>query len=295
MTNYMYEYYYTTPTGKEQLCSFLLIRHFFWIIFGMITKTNNRKEDEMKKISKILLLFVMTITLCSTLNANAATSKTVNNEAELKEALNNSNISTIILGSNIETTEKINIMRDVTIDGNNKTIRYIGKFGASQSNDNTVWGGIYVLQIYKCNVTLKDIKLTGGNAGLLINGGHATFEGRIDVSGNGFGGIELGKGSGVTSSPTLTITDNAEIINTTESADKPTLWVPSDTNGAVIEIGNTEFELNAGVELSLDEINELEESIENPETGDSLILNIIFLSIFVILSSYAFKKILNKE
>ena len=60
----------------------------------------------MKKISKILLLFVMTITLCSTLNANAATSKTVNNEAELKEALNNSNISTIILGSDIETTEK---------------------------------------------------------------------------------------------------------------------------------------------------------------------------------------------
>ena len=249
----------------------------------------------MKKLKKILLLFVMTITLCSTLNANAATSKTVNNEAELKEALNNSNISTIILGSDIETTEKINIMRDITIDGNNKTIRYIGKFGASQSNDNTVWGGIYVLQIYKCNVTLKDIKLTGGNAGLLINGGHATFEGRIDVSGNGFGGIELGKGSGVTSSPTLTITDNAEIINTTESADKPTLWVPSDTNGAVIEIGNTEFELNAGVELSLDEINELEESIENPETGDSLILNIICLSIFVILSSYTFKKILNKE
>lgn len=248
-----------------------------------------------KNFSKFLLLIILTIALIPALNVNAATSKTVNNEAELKEALNDSNISTIILGSNIETTEKINIMRDVTIDGNNKTIRYIGKFGASQSNDNTVWGGIYVLQIYKCNVTLKDIKLTGGNAGLLINGGHATFEGRIDVSGNGFGGIELGKGSGVTSSPTLTITDNAEIINTTESTDKPTLWVPSDTNGAVIEIGNTEFELNAGVELSLDEINELEESIENPETGDSLILNIIFLSIFVILSSYAFKKILNKE
>ena len=248
-----------------------------------------------KNFSKFLLLIILTIALIPALNVNAATSKTVNNEAELKEALNDSNISTIILGSNIETTEKINIMRDVTIDGNNKTIRYIGKFGASQSNDNTVWGGIYVLQIYKCNVTLKDIKLTGGNAGLLINGGHATCEGRIDVSGNGFGGIELGKGSGVTSSPTLTITDNAEIINTTESTDKPTLWVPSDTNGAVIEIGNTEFELNAGVELSLDEINELEESIENPETGDSLILNIIFLSIFVILSSYAFKKILNKE
>ena len=249
----------------------------------------------MKKISKILLLFVLTITLSTTLNVKAATSKTVNNQAELKEALNDSNISTIILGSDIETTEKINIMRDVTIDGNNKTIKYVGKFGSSSSSDNTVWGGIYVLQIYKTNVTLKNIKLTGGNAGLLINGGHATFVGKIDVSGNGFGGIELGKGSGVTEAPALTITDNAEIINTTESADKPTIWVPADTDGAVIEIGNTEFELNSGEELTLDEINELEESIENPETNDSLLLNIFFLSIFVILSSYAFNKILNKE
>ena len=81
----------------------------------------------MKKISKILLLFVLTITLSTTLSVNAATSKTVNNQAELKEALNDSNISTIILGSDIETTEKINIMRDVTIDGNNKTIKYVGK------------------------------------------------------------------------------------------------------------------------------------------------------------------------
>lgn len=248
----------------------------------------------MKKVSKILLLFVLTITLGNTLSVKATTSKTVNSEAELKEALNNSNVSTIILGSNIETTEKINIMRDITIDGNNKTIKYVGKFGSSNSSDNTVWGGIYVLQIYKSNVTLKNIKLTGGNAGLLINGGHATFIGRIDVSGNGFGGIELGKGNGVTTTPTLTITDNAEIINSSESADKPTLWVPDDTTGAIIEIGNTEFELNPGEELSLDEINELEESIENPETNDSILLNIFFLSIFVILSTYAFNKILNK-
>lgn len=248
----------------------------------------------MKKVSKILLLFVLTITLGTTLSVKAATSKTVNSEVELKEALNNSNVSTIILGSNIETTEKINIMRNITIDGNNKTIKYVGKFGSSNSSDNTVWGGIYVLQIYKSNVTLKNIKLTGGNAGLLINGGHATFVGRIDVSGNGFGGIELGKGNGVTTTPTLTITDNAEIINSSESADKPTLWVPDDTTGAIIEIGNTEFELNPGEKLSLDEINELEESIENPETNDSILLNIFFLSIFVILSTYAFNKILNK-
>ena len=250
----------------------------------------------MKKIlPKVLLILILAITIIPTLTVKAATSKTVNNQAEFKEALNDSNISTIILGKDIETTEKINITRPVTIDGNNKTMKYVGTFSSSNSSDNTVWGGIYVLQVYKTNATLKNIKLTGGNAGLLINGGHVTFEGTIDVSGNGFGGIELGKGSGVTTTPKLTISENAQIINTTESKDKPTLWVPEDTNGAIIEIGNTEFELTSKEELSIDEINALEESIENPETNDSLLLNIFFLAVFVILASYSFNKILTKE
>lgn len=248
-----------------------------------------------KNITKVLLLLILTITLSTTLNVNAASSKTINNQAELKEALNDNNISTIILGSNIETTEKINITRPVTIDGNNHTIKYVETFGSSNSSDNTVWGGIYVLQVYKTNATIKNIKLTGGNAGLLINGGHVTFEGTIDVSGNGFGGIELGKGNNVNTSPHLTLGPNSQIINTTETADTPTLWVPSDTNDAILEIGNTRFDLEAGEELSIKEINELEESLENPETSDSLILNIMSLSLFVILASYAFNKILNKD
>ena len=64
-----------------------------------------------KKIAKLLFALILTITLSITFSVNAATSKTVNNQSELKEALNDSSISTIILGSDIETTEKINIMR----------------------------------------------------------------------------------------------------------------------------------------------------------------------------------------
>lgn len=248
-----------------------------------------------KNLSKFLLLIILTIILAPTINVKAATNKTVNSQKELIDALNDSSISTITLGSDIETTEKINIMRDVIIDGNNKTIKYVGTFGQSSSKDNTVWGGIYVLQVYKSNVTLKNIKLTGGNAGLLINGGHAVFDGKIDVSGNGFGGIELGKGQGVATSPSLTVNNNAEIINTTESPDKPTLWVSKDVTGASITVGNTKFNLNSGEELSLDEINQLEESINNPETSDSLLLNIFFLTIFTILSSYTLTKVLKKE
>ncbi len=248
-----------------------------------------------KNLKKIFFIFVLTISLCSTLSVNAKTSKTVNSQSELKDALSNNEITTIILGKDIETTEKINITRPVTIDGANHTIKYVGKFGSSGSTSNTVWGGIYVLQVYKTNVTIKNIKLTGGNAALLVNGGILTLDGKIDVSGNGFGGIELGKGSNVNTAPQLILTNNAEIINTTETPDKPTLWVPSDTEGATIEIGNTKYEIASGDELSLDEINELDENIENPETSDPLILNVLFLSLFVILSFTAFDKILDKK
>ena len=248
-----------------------------------------------KKIAKLLFALILTITLSITFSVNAATSKTVNNQSELKAALNDSSISTIILGSDIETTEKINIMRPVTIDGANHTIKYVGTFGSSNSNSNTVWGGIYVLQVYKTEATIKDIKLTGGNAALLINGSTVTLEGKIDVSGNGFGGIELGKGSNVDTAPYLILADNSEIINTTETSDKPTIWVPADTDGAMIEIDGIRFDLEKGEELTLQEINDLANSVENPETNDPIILHITFLILTVILSSYAIKKFTSKE
>jgi hypothetical protein len=78
----------------------------------------------------------------------------------------------------------------VTINGNNKTITFTG--------DETGWQGNYVLHVYNTTgVTIKDIKLTGGDAALLVNGSEVTLTGAIDVSGNEFGGIESSKGVGV--------------------------------------------------------------------------------------------------
>ena len=249
----------------------------------------------MTKINKIFLALIFAITICPSFNVLASGSKTVNSESELKEALNDDSISTIVLGSDIETTEKINIMRPVTIDGANHTIKYIGTFGSSNSSSNTVWGGIYILQVYKTTATIKNIKLTGGNAALLVNGSTVTLEGTIDVSGNGFGGIELGKGSDVNTAPHLILSNNSEIINTTETANSPTLWVPSDTTGAILEIDNTIFNLEAADELTLMEINELAASILNPETSDPIILDIFFLSLTLILSGYVLNKILRRN
>ena len=220
----------------------------------------------MKKLFSFMLglfLFMPFITV------NAESIK-VNDEDELKAAISNEEIDTIIIEKDIDTTSKITITRPVYIEGNNHTLRYTGTFGAENSKDNTVWGGIYVLQVYKTNATIKDIKLTGANAALLVNGGNVTFEGTIDVSGNGFGGIELGQGKGVTEIPKLALGNDAEIKNSTEKDNAPTLWVPDDTVKGVLEINGVSKDIATGDELSLTEVTELFD-IDSPSTNDNII------------------------
>ena len=237
---------------------------------------------------KNICLFILLLTCFMITNVDAL-SKTVKNQEELKNALNNKDIDTIILDSDINTTEKINITRPIYLDGKNHTIKYVGKFG--ESDDFTVWAGIYVLQVYKTTATIKDIKLTGGNAGLLINGSVVKLEGIIDVSGNGFGGIELGKGANVDEAPRVDLDSSTELKNSNESKDKPTLWVPDDTTGAVMSIDGVKKDLTAGEELSLNEIDELFEVKVNPETNDSLIFSLLLGISLIVLINIKFKKI----
>lgn len=149
------------------------------------------------------------------LGVNAET-KTVSTEAELKNALADSNVTEITLGADIETQGKVNINRDVTIDGKGHNITYTGKFYNTANpdgiDDNTVWsskstdgtkGAVYVLQVYQSKVTIKDITLAGGNRGLAVNGGYATLEGVVNFKDNGFQDIELSLGANVTENPTL--------------------------------------------------------------------------------------------
>lgn len=221
-------------------------------------------------MKKIWMSIVLTVLILPIAHVKAAPI-TVNNETDLKNALKDKSVETIILGSDIETTEKINILRPVTLDGNGKTMKYVGTFGSSHSTDSTVWGGIYVLQVYKTNATIKNIKLTGGNAGLLINGSHVSIQGTLDVSGNGFGGIELGQGADVTDLPVIKMEENAKLLNSTESSTRPTLWVPNDSKGAIMEIGGTSHSLQTGQELSLGEVYAMMPT-ENPKTGDGILL-----------------------
>ena len=220
----------------------------------------------MKKTMAVFttFLFLLLIVPFTTVFAE---SRTVTDQDTLKAALGDSEVDTILLGDDINTTEKINIIRPVKIDGNGHTIRYIGKFGDEQSTSNKVWGGIYVLQVYRTNATIKDIKLMGGNAALLVNGGSVKLEGTIDVSENGFGGIELGQGKGVEETVKLELDKDTNIVNRTEDKERPTLWVPDDSQAATLVMDGKTETISTGKELTLTQVEEMFGIQDSPETS----------------------------
>ena len=205
----------------------------------------------MKKLKIFLGLFVCAFMLVPFMGVRAEDVVEVGNAEDLYAALDGENaasVSSVKLTADIETTHKINVTTDKVIDGNGHKITYVGKF-KDGGNDNTVWGsnaeypyngGVYVIQAYDANVTIKNITLTGGNVGLGINGANVTLEGNINVSGNGFGGIELTKGA----SPTLSVPslkmNNVSLVNTSETDAKPTLYTDSLTTEEV-ESMNIEY------------------------------------------------------
>lgn len=242
-----------------------------------------------KKRWIFLFTYFLTLLLICTIKASAQTQSIVHDQDELLEALDNKEVTTIILGNDINTTQKINITRTVTIDGDNHTMKYVGTFGDEKSTDNKVWGGIYLLQIYKTIATVKDIKLTGGNAAILVNGGTVKLLGNVDISGNGFGGIELSQGKNVTNQSRLVLDDDTNIVNTTESNDAPSLWIPSDSKDAIIEIDGTLKLVKSGEELSLENIEDLF-TTENPETSDPIYIPILLSCLGIISCGLYYKK-----
>lgn len=177
----------------------------------------------------------------------------VKDETEFRAAMNNAEVKTIELTTDITIENKLNITKDKTIIGNNHSITYVGKF--KNDGDKYTWGsvategefkgGVYVIQAYTSNVTLRDITLKGANVGLGVNGANVTLEGTINVTGNGFGGIEVTKGQNVQVLPSLTI--NGTIVNEDEVAARPTLW----TDGITAEEAEDVAIKYQGVELAV--------------------------------------------
>ena len=94
------------------------------------------------------------------------------------------------------------------------------------------WNSTYGVQCYNGTYTLSNVKASGGNAGILVNGAIVTLGENIDVSGNHFGGIEVSKGK-AEGLPDAKLTITAPITNTTEAYGQPTVWI--DGEGATVE------------------------------------------------------------
>lgn len=141
---------------------------------------------------------------------------TVTSQTELENALANSDIATINLANDIEVNKSIIISRSVVINGNNNTM----------SMSNVTSGNNQVLKTYsgleEINVELKNIKLTGANAALIVLDNSKVTAINVDVSGNAWGGIEVKNVA--TSSLVAT-----NIANTTEEEGHATIWVDEAT------------------------------------------------------------------
>lgn len=146
--------------------------------------------------------------------------------------------------SNISTAAAVNVTRAVTLDGKGHKLTFsnTGKTsnlvvtgsGATVTNltventgDTAEWNSTYCVQFYGGTYNISNLKATGGNAGIIVNGSTATIGENVDVSGNSFGGIEVSKGT-AEGLGAAQLTVNSAIINTTEAYGKPTVW----TDGA---------------------------------------------------------------
>ena len=197
----------------------------------------------LKKIIMMVLVGAFVLVPMINVHAEDANTKQVSTGADFLAAIKDESVTKIELTQDIEITERGVITTAKEIDGNGYKITYTGGF--KNGGDNTTWGsdtsngdGIYVILAWHTNVTLKDITLTGGNVGLSTNGANVTLEGTINVSGNGFGGIEVTDGGDDPRLPSLTI--NGTIVNTTETAATPTLWTDGLTDEEVATV-NIEY------------------------------------------------------
>jgi len=192
--------------------------HFEGIILGM---TNIAVGTHASINGRLLAQTAVTL-IMNTVVAPAETAAGISDVAnltEFKAALANATIKTINVTASFETSEKIIVSRPVTINGGRKMIKFIG--------DVVGWQGNYVIEVYNTKgVTIDDIKLIGGDAAILVNGADVTLTGRIDVSGNQYGGIEVSKGT-VAGLQNSNLAVAGTLVNGTEAYGLPTIWLVS--------------------------------------------------------------------
>ena len=187
-------------------------------------------------LAALLVLSTMTASVpflfSQVANAVTPVSASVATLTELQDALTNTLVSHIELTADITTPATLVLGRsDVTIQGSDHTISYTA--------DPSGWQGHYVFQVYNAqNVAINSLRMTGGDAGLLVNGSIVTLTGHTHVTGNEFGGIEVSNGGAPAFNASLTSTN--DIYNFTEANTLPTVWTDG-ANATFTDVSNTMF------------------------------------------------------
>lgn len=173
----------------------------------------------------------------------------VSSSEELEQIFNDNTKNSVSLTGAVEMNKESKITHKITVDGDGNTMSTAaqGKVltlmgGGTVRNitiestaDNTDWHSSYGIQFYNSKGTVENVKITGENAAIIVNSSEVTLKGKIDVSGNTFGGIEVSKGSALNLNPGVLNINGATIINTTEEYGKPTIWIDGiDENEGVV-------------------------------------------------------------
>ena len=162
----------------------------------------------------------------------------------IEEAATNPDITTLAINAPISTTANVQFDKPMTIEGNGNTVTQettgktftmtqdstVSNIEIESTADNTDWHSSYALQFYTGEHTVSNVKLSGGNAGIIVNSATVSLEGTIDVSNNTFGGIEVSKGSAEGLTAGVLNINGATLVNTTEAYGKPTIWIDGNTD-----------------------------------------------------------------
>lgn len=179
----------------------------------------------------------------------------IDDMSQLTEAISDPDISQLSLNASLDTDNELTINRPITLDGNGNTITKssegkilnltadstIENVNLDSTADNTDWKSSYGIQFYTGDHTIRNAKISGGNAGIIVNSANVTLEGNIDVSGNTFGGIEVSKGSAEGLNGGVLNINGANITNTTEEYGKPTIWIDGNTDDIGVVNGADSF------------------------------------------------------
>lgn len=173
----------------------------------------------------------------------------VSSSEELEQIFNDNTKDSVSLTSAVKMNKESKITHKITVDGDGNTMSTaaqgkvltlmgggtIRNVTIESTADNTDWHSSYGIQFYNSKGTVENAKITGGNAAIIVNSSEVTLKGKIDVSGNTFGGIEVSKGSALNLNPGVLNINGATIINITEEYGKPTIWIDGiDENEGVV-------------------------------------------------------------